>query len=220
MRDSRDRAVVGGGADRGVKGGVLDEAGPALGDLFRLLFEDPLHLGDLLEGRAARGEGRDAGLKEAARLEELGDRLALRDHHERERLDQRLDRDLANERALARPDLDQAEALQRPQRLTNRGATHDELLGEIALGREPVAALEPTLGDHLLDLANDLLVDPRRLDRGDLHRPLSRRLVRPLRLRWPRVSHRFSGTLTRWRCSRANHQPHAVTTRPMASGTG
>src|SRR2546430_304437 len=148
------------------------------------------------------------------------DRLALRDHHERERLDQRLDRDLANERALARPDLDQAEALQPPQRLANRGATHDELLAEIALGREPVAALEPTLGDHLLDLANDLLVDPRRLDRGDLHRPLSRRLVRPLRLRWPRGSHRFSGTLTRWRCSRAKHQPPAVTTRPMASGTG
>src|SRR5438093_7812728 len=92
VREPRDRTVVRGGADRPVEGGVLDEARPALGDLFRLLFEDPLHLGDLLEGRAARGEGRDAGLEEAARLEELGDRLALRDHHERERLDQRLDR--------------------------------------------------------------------------------------------------------------------------------
>src|SRR5207247_3349955 len=44
VRDPRDRAVVGGDADRGVKGGVLDEARPALGDLFGLLFEDPLHL--------------------------------------------------------------------------------------------------------------------------------------------------------------------------------
>src|SRR5439155_3077105 len=78
------------------------------------------------------------------------------------------DRHLADERPLARPDVDEPEALERPQRFPHGRAADDELLGELALGRYPVAALEASFGDQLLDLPNDLLVDPRRLDRSKL----------------------------------------------------
>src|SRR4029079_13582930 len=61
-------------------------------------------------------------------------------------------------------------ALERAQGLPHRGAAHDELLGEVALGRQPVAALEPSFRDHRLHSADDLLVDACGLDRGHVHR--------------------------------------------------
>src|SRR5262249_40507746 len=44
VHDARDRAVVGGRADRGVKRGVLGQAGAPGGDLTSLVAEDALHL--------------------------------------------------------------------------------------------------------------------------------------------------------------------------------
>src|SRR5215470_9867348 len=44
VHDPGDRAVVRGGADRGVERGVLREPGAAGRDLARLVLEDPLHL--------------------------------------------------------------------------------------------------------------------------------------------------------------------------------
>src|SRR5262249_18529133 len=96
---------------------------------------------------------------------------------------QRLHRHLAHERALARPDLHQAEALERAQRLADRRATDHELLGQITLGRELIAALEPPLRNHGLDLADDLFIDAGRLDGLDAH--LAATAAAAARL-WPR----------------------------------
>jgi hypothetical protein len=71
---------------------------------------------------------------------------------------------LADEGALSRPDLDETQALERAQRFPHRRAAHHELFGQVPLGRQAVAALEPALGDHRLHLPDDLLVDPRGLD--------------------------------------------------------
>src|SRR6266850_3743353 len=170
VRDPRDRAVVRGGPDRCVKRGVLREARLAGADLARLVVENPLHLLDFLGRGPARRERRDGRLQDAPRLEELADRLALRRHHQGQRADQGVDRHLAHERPLARSDLHEPEALEGAERLAYGGAAHHELLGEVALGRQLVAALEPPFRDELLDLADDLLVDPGRLYRPELDR--------------------------------------------------
>src|SRR4029453_15628697 len=106
----RDGAIVGAVRDGRVERGVLEHAGPTRRHLLGLILEDPLHLGDLLAGRPAGGEGRDGGLEQAARLEQLTHRLTVRQYHEGEGLDQRLDRDVADERALPRADLDETVA--------------------------------------------------------------------------------------------------------------
>ena len=82
-----------------------------------------------------------------------------------EGLDEGLHGHLPDERPLPGPDLHQPEALQRPQRLPHRRPAHHELLGEVALGGQLVAALEASLGDHQLHLPDDLLVDAGGLDR-------------------------------------------------------
>src|SRR5438093_3610396 len=183
VHDSTDRAIVRGGADGRVKRGILGEAGLARADLASLVVEDPPHLLDFFRCGPARRERGDGGLEDAPGLKELADRLALGRHHEGERADQRVDRHLAHERPLARSDLHEPEALERAQRLPYRGAAHDELLGEAALGRQLVATFEPALRDQLLDLPNDLLVDPGRLDRPELDTRLCRDLSCSLPLR-------------------------------------
>src|SRR4029434_561049 len=59
-----------------------------------------------------------------------------------------------------------------------RRAADHELLGEVALGGQLIARLELALRDQLLDLADDLLVDPRALDGLDLHVPPAGRASR------------------------------------------
>src|SRR6266852_5181623 len=168
VRDPRDRSVVRGGADRGVEGGVLREAGLPRRDLPGLVLEDPFHLVDLFRRRPAGGQGGDGRLEDPPGFEELADGLTLRRHHEGQRADQRVEGHLADEGALARTDLDEAQAFERSQGFAHGGAADDEFFGELPLGREPIAALEATFRDQLLDLADDLLVDPRRLDRPEL----------------------------------------------------
>ena len=107
------------------------------------------------------------------------------------------------------PDLDEPAALQRAQRLADRGAADPELLGQVALGRQPVAGLEPALGDQLLDLADDLLVDPGRLDRLEVH-PSGRR--RPARSPAGALAHgsRSPRAGGRDAAARASHHPSSA----------
>src|SRR2546425_58587 len=137
-------------------------------DLPGLVLEDPFHLVDLFRRRPAGGQGGDGRLEDPPGFEELADGLALRRHHEGQRADQRVEGHLADEGALARTDLDEPQAFERSQGFAHGGAADDEFFGELPLGREPIAALEATFRDQLLDLADDLLVDPRRLDRSKL----------------------------------------------------
>src|SRR5258705_13468660 len=155
VHDACDRAIVGGGPDRRVKGCVLGEARPPGGDLSGLGLEDPLHVLYLVRGRAARRERRDGRLQDPPGPEEPPDRLPLRAPHEAQTAGQRVDRHLANERALPGSDLDEPQALQCPQRLAHRGPADDELLGELALRRQPVTALEAAFRDQRLDLPDD-----------------------------------------------------------------
>ena len=55
------------------------------------------------------------------------------------------------------------------QCLANRGAAHQELFGQLALRGQPVTADKAPLGDHRFDLADDFLVDARRLDGRQMH---------------------------------------------------
>src|SRR2546426_229813 len=174
VRDPRDRSVVRGRADRGVEGGVLREAGLPRRDLPGLVLEDPFHLVDLSRRRRAGGRSGDGRLEAPPGFEELADGLALRRHHEGQRADQRVEGHLADEGALARTDLDEPQAFERSQGFAHGGAADDEFFGELPLRREPIAALEATFRDQLLDLTDDLLVDPRRLDRAKLDRGIHR----------------------------------------------
>jgi len=90
--------------------------------------------------------------------------------------DQRLQRpreivrsDLAHERAAAGARLDDAEELERAQRLTDRGAGDLELVGERALRGQLVSRMELALLQERFDLLDDALIEtasPDRLDRG------------------------------------------------------
>src|SRR2546425_3505885 len=190
--DANDGAVVGGRGDGGVQGRVLRHPRPPLGDLARLLFEDALHLAHFLAGGPPRGQRSDGRLEDATRLEELPHRLAMREDDEGERLDQRLHRDVTHEGALARPDLDEAAALQRAQGLAHRGAADAESLGELALRGKAIARVQAAVGDQRLDLAHDILVDPNGLDGLELHQV-------------PSLLRAWAGA------DLASHQPSAVT---------
>src|ERR1700730_4442970 len=167
--DADNGPIMRGGGDGGVERGVLCHTCASARDLSCLFGEDAVHLGDLLAAGAPRREGGDGGLEEEARLEELSHRLAVRQDDEREGLDQGLDRDIPDEGALARPDVDEPAALQRAQRLAHRGPADAEPLGQLPLRRETVARGETAIGDQGLDLADDFLVDPDGLDRLELH---------------------------------------------------
>src|SRR5262249_10970349 len=104
-------------------------------------------------------------------------------------------------------------------------AAHHELFREIPLGRQPVTRLELSVGDQLLHLADDFLVDPGRLDGLDLHespprhgasigagvRDATALLAHPAHHPWSCPPAREV-----WR--RASNPPSPVTTAPNASG--
>src|SRR5262249_51787537 len=155
---------------------------------------------------AARGEPGDDGLEQTARLEELPDRLALRQHHHGQRLDQRLHGDLAHERALTGSDLDEAQTLPRAEGFAHRGPADHEFLRRVAFGWELIAALEAPLRDHRFDLPDDLLVDAGRLDGLDAHLGAG---LAGSGLAALRAAHTFSGTWCR-RVPRLRHQPMTI----------
>src|SRR3990172_3027612 len=162
--DPRDGPVADRGGDRGMKGGALGQPRASRRNLRGLLFEDPFHfLNFLLRGPPGR-QARDAGLDEAPRLEQLTDGLALGENDLSERLDQGLHGNPPDERPLARADLDEPQALQGPECLADGCAADLELLGEVALRREPIAGLEAPLRDQCPDLTNNLRVNARALD--------------------------------------------------------
>src|SRR6266436_271699 len=167
--EAHDGAIVRGGGDGRVEGGVLGHTRAALRHFPRLLVEDPLHLRDLLATRASCREGGNGRLEQEPCLEELSHRFPVRQDDESERLDEGLDGYVLDEGALSGPDFDEPAALQRAERLAHRGPAHAESLGKLALGRKTVARGEPAVGDQGFDLADDVLVDPDGLDRLELH---------------------------------------------------
>src|SRR5262249_30280856 len=92
-------------------------------------------------------------------------------------------------------------------------------LGELALGREAVTRLELAVGDQELDLADDLLVDPRRADGLELH-PARRGVAVRIAVGGRRRLHARRESRRSCRAGRASHQPSAerVTANAMARG--
>src|SRR5262245_58545946 len=208
--DPGDRSVVGRVRDGGVERGVLGHASPAGGDLGPLLVEDRRHLRHLVRGGPARREARDGRLQEPACLVEIRDRPPLRQDHQRERLDQRLDGHLADEGALPRADPDEPATLERPHRLPDRRPADPEPLGQIPLRREPIPGLEPAIRDEGPDLPDDLLVDPGAPD-GLQARPLGVGTTSPHGPppgQWP---DRALTATARRSCRRAQARPRTMT---------
>src|SRR5215471_11070522 len=176
--DPDDGAIVGSGSDGGMKGRVLSHPRASAFHLPRLLGEDPLHLADLLARRTPGGQRRDGRLEKPPRLEELPYRFPVRQDHQGQRLDEGFHGYVPDEGALSRPDLDEPPALERAQSLAH--------------GRSADAK---ALGEQGLHLADDIFVDPDRLDGLELHQA------------WPGSR--------RWRAAaRASHQPRRRTKTP------
>jgi len=87
-------------------------------DLSLLRREDPPELGELCLGDALGGEGRDRWLDEAAEFDDVRERVATRDETG-ERTRQIVRGSLPNEGAATGARLDDAEELERAQRLAN-----------------------------------------------------------------------------------------------------
>ncbi|HYR94854.1 MAG TPA: hypothetical protein VEP48_11675 [Methylomirabilota bacterium] len=98
--------------------------------------------------------------------------------------DQRLQRpreivrsDLAHERAAAGARFDDAEELQRAQRLAHRRPRHLELVRKRALRGKLIARAQFALLQQRLDLLDDALVEPAAPDRLDRGQFLASRLL-------------------------------------------
>ena len=147
---------------------VLFDIGFAGRDLALLGREDLAQLRDLCVADARRRKGGERGLDESAELDDVRNAVAAGDEAV-ERPGEIVRRDLADERAATCARLDDAEELERAQRLTDRGAGDLELVGERALRGQLVSRMELALLQERFDLLDDALIEtasPDRLDRG------------------------------------------------------
>jgi len=136
--------------------------------------EDLAQLGELRVGDPRRRERGERRLDQATEFDDVGNAVAARDEAVK-RSDEIVGRDLADERAAARARLDDAEELQRAQRLADRRSRDLELLREGALRRELIAGPELAPFEERLDLLDDALVEPAApdgLDNGQFGPPV------------------------------------------------
>jgi HAD superfamily hydrolase (TIGR01509 family) len=153
-------------ADHLVEADVLFHICLAGRDLALLRREDLAQLGDLRVADARRSQRRERRFDQAAKLDDVGNAVAARDQAV-ERSNEIVGRDLTDEGAATGPRLDDAEELERPQRLTHRSPRDLELLRERALGRELISRPELALFQERFDLFDDALVEPAAPDRLD-----------------------------------------------------
>ena len=153
-------------ADDLVKADVLIGVGLARGDLALLRDEELPQLGQLRRGDARRRERRDGRLDDSPELDDVRQRVASSDER-LQRSREVVRADLPHEGAAAGARLDDAEELERAQRLADRGARDLELIGERALGRELVAGVQLAPLEERLDLLDDPLIEPAAPDRLD-----------------------------------------------------
>src|SRR5207248_10958707 len=106
---------------------------------------------------------RDRGLDEPADLDDVRQGVAAGDEI-RERSGEVLGDRAPHERAAAGARLDDAEQLERAQRLADRRAGDLELLGQGPLGRQLVAGVQLAAVEEGLDLAHDVLIEPAAAD--------------------------------------------------------
>jgi len=138
-----------------------------------LRAEQVAQLGELCRREPRRGQGGDGRLDHAAEFDDVLQGVPASDER-LQRPREIVGGDLTDEGPAARARLDDAQELERAQRLTDRRARDLELIGERALRGELVARVQLALLQERFDLLDDALVEPAapdRLDRGQFCLP-------------------------------------------------
>ena len=148
-----------------VEAGVLVGVRLARGHPRLLRDKELVQLLQLFGRDPCRRKRRDGGLDDAAELDDIGERVTPRDERLK-RPREIVGRDLLHEGAAAGARLDDAEELQRAQRLAHRCARHLELVRQGTLRRELLAGLELALLEKGFDLLDDALVQAAAADPG------------------------------------------------------
>ena len=128
------------------------------------------HGGEMRFLGARGGQCGDLGLENLAHFHERGGAFRVVDlHHQVEGLADGLGRAVGDERAAARVRLDQTFFSEDFYGLANCGAADVKLLSEFGFGGKLIARLERASEYRLLDLPNNLFVEPQGLD-GFIHK--------------------------------------------------
>src|SRR5207302_8491239 len=158
--------VARGCSDDFVEARVFVRVRLAGGDSSLLRGEDLRELDELRLRDALRGERRDRGLDEPAKLDHVGKRVPAR-HEARERTSEIVRRRLPHERAPTGSGLHDAEELERAESLADRSARYLQLLSELSLRWKLVPRAQLTSCEESLDLLDDALVAAAPADRPD-----------------------------------------------------
>src|SRR5579871_865399 len=162
IEQREDKRVVGSLGKRqmkieiGFNVGVRVSAGPVHD---RYSFAHGSELGLL---NARRGQSCNLGFQNCANLSEVSGAFGLPDfYHQVERLPNRLIRTIGDEGAAPGESFDQTLLPKSFDRLAHSRAADTEALRQFTLSGELIAGLQGAADDGLLDLLNDLLVQPR-----------------------------------------------------------
>jgi len=152
---------------------VLIGVGVARCDLALLRAEQVKQLGQLRLREPGRREGGDGRFDDAAEFDDVLQGMPASDER-LQRPSEIVGGDLTDEGSATRARLDDAQELERAQRLTDRRARDLELISERALRGELVARVQLAPLQERFDLLDDALVEPASpdgLDRGQLGLP-------------------------------------------------
>jgi hypothetical protein len=145
---------------------VLIRVGLARCDLALLRAEQLAQLGELRLRETSGRQGGDGRLDDAAEFDDVLQGVAASDER-LQRPSKIVGRDLTDERSATRARLDDAQELERAQRLSDRRARDLELISERPLRGELVAWMQLALLQERFDLLDDALVEPAAPDRLD-----------------------------------------------------
>lgn len=163
--DVDDHAIARGAREDMVKSRDLDDGRSARLELLALRVEDALEVGEVFFGHARGRDARNGGLEHAAHVQELVLQLGMVDEHGSERRDEPVDVELLGKRALTVPCDEEADGLQRTERVANRPAADTEPFGEGAFGGESLARRERAVEDQHANAVGNLFGDPGLSDR-------------------------------------------------------
>ena len=152
---------------RGVEQLVAVEPALAAADLLLHRGECVVDPVEVLLRTPLRGQRGQLHLQRLARLDDLRQPAPVRRHGREHR---GVGAAVAQDRALAVPNLDQPLHLQHHQGLPHRGPAHAEVGGQLALRGEPVAGLEVELVHECEQPLDELLVETRPLQRSQCSR--------------------------------------------------
>ncbi len=165
--DADDDAVARGAREDVVKSRDLGDGGSAGLELLALRVEDALQVGKVLVGDARGRDARDRGLEHEAHVQQLVLQFVMVAQDGSQRRDEPVDVELLRKRALTVARDEQADGLQRTERVTDRSAANAEPFGKCAFGGQSLACREGAVENQYPDAVSDLFGHPRLSDRFD-----------------------------------------------------